>query len=246
MRDSPYCCTELRAVSISEIENAEFMLMEGLNYEFCCHHTSTVIRDIVSELPASSSLDERNPAGELREGRSPRATPDFIYEDEFLLQRALDVAKRALIFTDAPFLFSPVHTSFAVIAIASASVTPKGDMGKDLQDFLATWFPCKTKNELRRFSRCVREIICMLVDSPTMDLRPTYGRASEIVAQRGEELHRVIGLVSTLRMLRRMKRCNAKRPIKKRSAVEVDFTPPRFGNKFVKVTPTGKRSRTYC
>jgi hypothetical protein len=240
--NAPLCCKELRAVPVAEIEYAERLLMEGVNYEFRCHHISSIIETIFSDFAVVLSRPNKIRG---RGDFSPRASVDYHDDNTFLWQKAQDVAQRALIFSDAPFLFNPCHTAFAVTAIVMGSVTSEGNMGDKLQKYLTKRFPSKTKSDLHAFSESVRVIIQMLVDCPSMDLRPTCGRAGEIVAERADELRRILGEVATRRLLRKMKRCQSLPcDTRKRSRFELDFTPPRQlqARKYAKITPTGPRS----
>ena len=47
VHNAPLCCKELRAVPVVEIEFAERLLMEGLNYEFHCFHAADIIEEIL-------------------------------------------------------------------------------------------------------------------------------------------------------------------------------------------------------
>jgi hypothetical protein len=241
VQNAPLCCKELRAVPVPEIEFAERLLMEGLNYEFRCYHASSTIETIFADCAAFRSSGESYGRGDL----SPRTTFDCYDENIYLQQKALEVAQRALIFSDAPFLFNPCHTAFAVTAIVTGSVTEEGNMGDKLQKYLEQSRPTTTMAELDAFTQSVRDTIHMLVNCPFMDLRPTGGRATEIVAGRAEELRRVLGEVATIRLYRKMKRCQTV-PCDslKRSRFELDFTPPRLphARKYAKVTPTAQWS----
>lgn len=221
---------------VAEIEYAERLIMEGLNYEFRCHHVGSTIDILFSDSLLSCTPDKSRARGDL----SPRASVEYRDEKAFLWRKALDIAQRALIFSDAHFLFNPCHTAFAVTAIAIGSVTVEGNMSGKLQKYVAKLFPTKTKAELDDFSQSVGDIIHMLVNCPSLDLRPGCGHASEIIIERAEELRRVLGEVATIRLLRKMKRfqswpCKSR----KRSRFELDFTPPRQlqTRKYAKITP---------
>lgn len=224
---------------VVEIEFAERLLMEGLNYEFYCYHSTSTIDEIFTEFAAVRSSDESYCRGDV----SPRASFNCSSYDEngYLRQNALEVAQRALIFSDAPFLFHPSHIGFAIIAIVTGSVTNEGCMGAKLQAYLAETSPMKTDANLLDFSQSVRDVIQMLLNCPLLDLLPGCGRSGEIVSERAEELRRVLGEVATLRLLRKMKR-RQRRDSLKRSRIELEFTPPRLlhARKHAKVTPRGK------
>lgn len=228
---TPRCHEELRAVSVFEIEEAERQLMFGLDYMFRCYHTSSALQNLLPDFCA------------FRAGRD-NADESAGKDEGQLIGKALEVARRALIFSDAPFLYTPCHAAFAIASMVSGSITKEGKMGNDIQAFLVQAFPRKTKEELLTFARIVHEVIKFLTTCPQMDLRPTHGRAREIVADRAEEFHRVMGLVAKIRtQTNRDCRPSPERQLK-RKRYEPDFTPPRqqlHAHKYVKVTPMARR-----
>ena len=58
VQNSPLCYREIRAVSVWEIEAAELLVMEGLNYQFRCYHASSSIQTLLSDL--SDPFDQRH------------------------------------------------------------------------------------------------------------------------------------------------------------------------------------------
>jgi len=200
--------------------------MYGLDYMFRCYHTSSALQNLIPDFCAFQS----------RKSGAENATCN----DRRFLRKALEVARRALVFSDAPFLYSPCHTAFAITAMVSRSITDEGKMGNDIQAFLVKAFPNKTKEELLSFTRSVHEIIDFLMNCSPMDLRPANGRAKEIVETRAEELRRVLGIAAKFR-----KTCPPSERQLKRMRYEPDFTPPSHqqnqARKYVKVTPMGRR-----
>jgi hypothetical protein len=247
-------------VQVTEIEFAERLLMEGLNYEFRCHHASSTIDDIFDNVFTLAAMDShQDEPGTI----SPRASPDFSScNSDFcrVKQMALDVAQRALIFSDAPFLFSPAQTGFAIAAIVTGSVTKAGYMGSTLQKYWRNSASTTMSNaDLLSFSQSVRAAIHTLLNCPALDLRPTRGAAQTIVTERAENFRRVLTEVATARLIRKRMRSqrvgvsqhsnNAHFPYQyhpyasfKRLRIEQDFTPPRLlrARKYIKVTPTGE------
>ena len=219
----------MRTVSEFEIEESERMLILGLDYMFRCYHTSSALQNLLPDFFAFQR--NKNNAGET-----------FGKEDH-LIQKALDIARRVLIFSDAPFLFTPCHTAFAIASMVSGSITDEGKMGNDIQAFLVKAFPRKTKKELLSFTRIVHEIIQYLMTCPLTDLRSSNGQAQATVVTRAKELRRVLGQVAKIR-----RTCPplSEQPLKRTRYNEPDLTPPRqqlHARKYAKVTPMAKRVR---
>lgn len=240
VQNAPLCCKELRAVSVAEIEFAERLLMEGLNYEFRCYHASPTIEELFTDFDAlQMNAGESYHRGDV----SPRASFDYSSYDEkeYLRQKALEVARRSQIFSDAPFLFAPTHVGYAITAIVTGSVTDDGCVGAKLLQYVAANSSMNTKAELHCFCKSVQEVVLYLVNCPCMDLRPTCGRAGEIIAERAEELRRVLGEVASVRLLRKLESSRSGSSVYlKRSRFETDFTPPRQvqARTFVRVSPS--------
>ena len=206
--------------------------MFGLDYMLRCFHTSSALQNLIPDFLTFQCERESIPISVRKEGRYVR--------------KGLEVARRALVFSDAPFLYTPCHTAFAITCMVSRSVTEEGTMGDDIQAFLVKVFPHKTKGELLSFTRTVHDIIKYLIDCPLMDLRPVPAdRVEELVAHRAEEIRRVLGIAAKFR-----KTCVPTERQLKRMRYEPDFTPPDsqlHARKYVKVTPMGRcaTSRTY-
>lgn len=218
------CRQELLAVSVFEIEEAERKLMLGLDHMFRCYHTSSALQNMIPDFCAF--LRKRN------------GVEYSIRQEGRLVRKGLEVARRALLFSDAPFLYAPCHTAFAIATMVSRSITEEGKMGNDIQAFLVKAFPHKTKGELLSFTRTVHEVIDYLMNCPRTDLRPVHGeRAIELTTARAEEIRRVLGVAAKFR-----KACPPTDRQLKRLRYEPDFTPPQVqARKCAKVTPIGRR-----
>jgi hypothetical protein len=237
----------LHSVSITDIETAERDLMEALNYEFRCHHPDPSIRFLTMDI-AHFLSEKKHPALQVhlrdprdcyhsgcseRFGSMRRSSAsggqqeggcgyvDYAVE---LAETAAEVAQRALIFSDIPFLYAPGHIAFAIVSIAMESVEMSGHMGDDMQDYLVSRHGImNSEEEILAFSREVSKIIAALIKCPHMDLLPTAGQGPRIVEQRAEELRRVLFAVSDLRMLRQMQAAAAAA-----AAAQTKWTPPRM------------------
>ena len=233
LQNSPDSRQELPALSVFEIEEAERQLMLGIDYMFRCFHTSSALQNLIPDFFAIQCERENVEASVRLESR--------------LVRKGLEVARRALIFSDAPFLYTPCHQAFAITCMVSRSITQEGTLGNDIQAFMVKVFPHKTKGEMLSFTRTVHEIIEYLMSCPLMDLRPVHAdRATELVARRAEEIRRVLGIAVKFR-----KTSPPTESQLKRMRYEPDFTPPdsqHHARKYVKVTPLGRccSSRAYC
>jgi hypothetical protein len=162
-------------------------------------------------------------------------------------QSALEVAQRALIFSDTLFLNDPRHTGFAIAAIVTGSITKAGYMGSKLHNYLVQRTPptATATAEIIAFSQSVRDAIRTLLGCPLLDLSPAQGAIEEIFAQRAENFRRVLNKVAKARVFRKMKRNQPQYPpvSMKRMRIEQAFTPPRLlhARKYAKVTPTADR-----
>lgn len=179
--------------------------MEGLNYEFICHHPAPTMERLATDLSVFLMKEE-----ELHEvddnivpPSSPRATVDYSkeYSDE-LLERAFEIERRSLIFSDVSFLFAPNEIAYAIMALVLRSVNADGCVGDTMRAFLKEHV---AGAEQARMIENVNRIVRMLWKSPLMDLNKpdgTHGR--EIVTKRAEELREVLGKVANIRLLRSM------------------------------------------
>jgi len=252
VKSSTVCRRELCAVSASEIEDAERVLMEGLNYQFRCHHPDPATRALSSEI--FEFLSSKQYTGD-------RPGECFASETE-LLEKAFEITRRVLVFSDAPFLFPPGHIAFAIVAFALKSVDSTGRMKQLMHDFLRSRFPDKSVEERRDFSDHVHKVVRELLACPYMQVNPvasmshTADNNIKVVTQKcSEELRGVLKKVGSLRLLRRMYLQSARAGAcsfsssRKRSRTELsDFTPPRkrqqqlllppCSSKYTRVTPT--------
>jgi hypothetical protein len=225
VRHAPLCRTELGAMSITQIEEGERELMEGLNYEFMCHHACGLTESLVTDVTEffreqtnpSRGLDICDPQVSCGEddddddtsnnARSPRSvthsggpTP---YEpaDEEAMEVAMDAMNQTLIFSDATFLFSPEAIAYAIVSIATESFRADGHMSDDMQNYLITRHPFKTEDEILTFSREVGSVVVSLLRCQEMDLLPGKRRSGAVIAQRAQVLRRVLVQVADIRLL---------------------------------------------
>lgn len=218
-----------------EIEFAERLLMEGLNYEFCCHHSISTIDEIYSSLTSLSGSNDNSHCK--------------VHEDyERFRRQSIDVAMKLLIFSDTPFLFNPCHAGFAICAIVMGVVTKAGYMGATLQEHLhkKSALTAASMTEHMLFADTVRSAIQSLLQCSALDLRPNGRTSEETAAARAENLRRVLGEVASIRLLQKMKRVHPQQAFvsHKRMRIEYDFTLPRLlqSRKYAKVTPTGQQA----
>jgi hypothetical protein len=213
-------------VSVLEIEYAERLLMEGLNYEFHCHHAGDIIEEIFANIDTSSSVYTHNEGIDRVDiSVSPRSTTtsngynksniENNFDDdhcEYLRHKALDIAQRADIFSDVPFLHAPCDIAFAIVAIVCGSYSERTFyIGPKLVYQYMDLYPEKSLLEMNSIVDTIRNIIIMLLRCPYMDIHPMYSyRPTHVVAERAEELRRVMGEVATIRLLRKMKRTNSR------------------------------------
>jgi hypothetical protein len=251
VQSAPLCRSELCAISVAEIEEGERFLMEGVNYEFLCHHPENAIRVLATDLSSFLSqskdsffgLDVRDPSESHNQGHcSPTSTFDCEEQADEYLEVAFDIWQRAIVFSDIPFMFAPGQIGFAVVTIAAGLVDSDGGMSDAMQDYLVTRLPLKTVDEILHFSRQVNQIIQILEGSPLMDLRESRIQSRDVVSQRAETLRAVFSTAANMRLTRQMNYNPSISRIHKRPIADIDFTPPRdrCNRKLAKVTPTGQ------
>lgn len=252
VQSAPLCRSELCAISVAEIEEGERFLMEGVNYELRCHHPENAIRVLATDLSSFLSqsmdsffgLDVRDPLESYnQQGHcSPTSTFDCEEKSDEYLEVAFDIWQRAIVFSDVPFMFAPGQIGFAVVTIAAGLVDRDGCMSDAMQEYLITRLPLKTEEEILHFSRQVNQIIQTLEDSPLMDLRKSGIQSMDVVSQRAETLRAVFSAAANMRLTRQMNYNPSISRIRKRSNVDIDFTPSqdRCHKKLAKVTPTGQ------
>lgn len=239
VQNAPLCRRELCSVSVAEIQAAERLVMEGLNYEFICHHPHAALQDISTDLAEYLSKEQEL---ERRGDVSPRSSADYRteYADE-LLERGTEVQQRALIFSDAPFLFAPDCTAYAVMALVLQSVDEGGCMGQAMQDYLASRFPDKSVADLACLASQVNQVIQFLLDCPLMDLQPAT-TTKDAVTERAEALREVLGKLANVRLLKEARFEPTRFCTRKRSRMDTldEYTPSK-GRRSTRVTPT-----SYC
>ena len=214
--------------------------MEGVNYQFICHHAHTSLGTLIEDL-VHFAREEKHPLFDMSFCDKSMHKWRFDYwvqehVDE-LVQRAMHIVQRALIFSDAAFLFPPHHIAFAVAAIVSESFHEDGNMSDTLQDFLVTRHPLLTEHELLQFTRNVRRVVSLFLSNPLMDLRP-MNDAERMASDM--ELHRVIYMVGRIKMHQTQDEAIVHTRKRKRRMTCTSFTPPQGPTfpKMAKVTPT--------
>ena len=225
---------------------AEMVLMKGLNYQFRCYHSSTIIHSLMQ---GNGKTSLSTPSEDLEDRMSSEdyshrnCRPSHILFDHCVQNMSVAVAQRSQIFTDAAFLFSPWHIAVAVITVTSKFLN-RGDLASiKLKRQLVSQVCSEHEDEFHRFEETVDEIVQILVDCPEMELRWTSGVLQDkFLSKRAEELKQILAEVSSKRFHYRMKHRKSS-PTRKRSSFQVsDFTPPRREKhmKYARVTPTGE------
>lgn len=165
---------ELPSVSSSEIASAEQILMEGINYEFINHHASDTLREIAMDLTAwiprsrSSSKNEStlllgSPALSGPQASFPCLDPNSIHE------KFLEMEKQSLIFSDTPFLCSPMRLAFAIAAVALRSYDDQGRLGEFMQDYLAARFVLTAEDDFIAIIHDINQALAQLIASPILN-----------------------------------------------------------------------------
>jgi hypothetical protein len=212
---------------VAGIVEHERFLMEGLNYEFRCHHPYSAMHALALDFTTFMS----------KHSDADSASVDDQVEE--LLERASAIVQRASIFSDVHFLFAPGHIGFAVIAIALGGAAD-GCISDRLHQYLRNRFSRKPRAELDDFLNIVSRIVKTLYRCPLMDLSATDRPTRQVVAQRAEVMKRALGRVASLRLhLHHRRGSSGPGTSRKRSRVELDFTPPRkrLTRVSAKVTP---------
>jgi hypothetical protein len=248
VQHTPLCYQELHAVSVADIETGERLIMEGINYEFRCHHAHSVLGTLIAQY--SSFEPEKMGKGcddtlcdSLRtRSSSPRALVDYRNDEDYLRKRAFEIVHRASVFSDTPFLFKPDFIALAVLAISSGSVSKGGCMGKKFQTFLSQQAPASDEND---FIKSVQEVIANLVECTEMDLKRKRRGSRDAVEARTGDLCKILHKLADIRVHRKMLRRQLFSPLKRTRDLAMDFPPPRelHARKYAKITPTGDRVR---
>uniref|UniRef100_A0A7S1VMQ6 Cyclin-like domain-containing protein n=1 Tax=Grammatophora oceanica TaxID=210454 RepID=A0A7S1VMQ6_9STRA len=213
------CREELGSLSARDIEIAEKQLMEGVNYQFICHHPHATIQSLVSEIVHSDFfLDDHHEHPHPTDATSSyRPKNSFDLRDQRRVElenKAMMVAQSALLFSDVPFLFSPAQIAFASLSMAlaccdmcaSGTTTSllAGSIHPTLHKYIRSKFAGKPESKVVEFEEEVVAITHMVVRSPVMDLNMLSmwagaQRREEVVAHQAEELRIVFRKVSHLR-----------------------------------------------
>eukprot|EP00977_Amphora_coffeiformis_P021928 scaffold10077_cov160-Amphora_coffeaeformis.AAC.3 len=232
--------------------------MEGVNYEFMCHHPDDMIEDLLADIidfmgeqrHLSLSIDLRDPC-ETRNCDSPRGVESTGYDHpDDMMENVMDAVNQTLIFSDAPFLFSPEAIAYAITCIETGSFHHDGHMGDDMQSYLITRHPFKSEEEILDFSREVGDVIACLLRSPDLDLVPGK-RRNNVIAQRAEDLRQVLVKVADLRLFYQMSQVDRIRSSSRKRRRMYSYTPgprpatteaatgkQRVCRKVAKITPT--------
>lgn len=223
VQHAPLCRQELCAVPVEDIEVYERILMEGVNYEFRCHHPNETLHALASSLFTHlSNADHGNDTRDPVEGcycdqgageRSPRGTlehSDFSlpYTDE-TLEQALELSQLATIFSDVLFLCEPDHTALAIMSLVRGSVTDEGGLDAAVIEFIRVHYPAYSDEERKRAVLMVNAALGFLLQCPLLNLRrssPNAWQDPMVVSRRADALRHVLGKVSHLRILDQMRR----------------------------------------
>ena len=161
--------------------------MEGINYELISHPATATLQEIAQNLTAwirqSISADENDESASLCAPNSfsfyGKALGGVKAND--ILVHFKELEKRALMFTDASFLYSPSTVGLAIAAVALGSYDEQRRLGELVQDYLVTRFPLKSETELIELYREVNRVIELLIDNPLMGIcaMPVNGPGGE-------------------------------------------------------------------
>ncbi|GKY98699.1 hypothetical protein MPSEU_000826200 [Mayamaea pseudoterrestris] len=168
---SPLLCQELSYVTISQIESAEKILMEGLNYEFINHHANVTLRNVARELSkwssdATATIDPNTKS--LSNDALHRSTSDHI------LVHLLEMETRTLMCTDSAFLYAPATLGLAIATVALGSIDNRRCNVEFMQDYLVAQFPLKSEDELVKLYREVNSAAIMLLSNPLLSHSAIY------------------------------------------------------------------------
>lgn len=249
------CREELRAVSVDEIEEAERILLAGLDYRLRCHHPYGAIRVLASEIVGSISdrmADYKTNCSDSFNGyvsRSPRGINDLraeSYRLDTLCERALAVAQAALVYSDVSFLFPPGKIAFAAVTIALEGKTFGRCLGPTMKNYLRMRFPHKGVEELDGFERDVVDIIQNIETCPGIDMMKFYApfqrRFPNFAQQKASQIRRVFSvaayfrdMVATKQAMAVMQSCSYSQKRRRDEEHYICSYPMRF--KAARVTP---------
>ena len=219
-------------MSVEDIEGAERCLLEGLNYEFICHHPNDTIKELAFGVSNYFGKDSMREDSEVQTGYAAD------YPDE-LVERAEEVAFRSLVFSDAPFLYSPQVLACATMALVLRSVDGEGRVGSVMRDLISLRLGSNV--DINSFLGQVEASVKTIYENPWMDLMPVDGNVSKLVMERAVGLRDVLGKAANIRILRQMRPHSSvtmMRP-RKRARGMIESTPlQKHGRKVSRVTPT--------
>jgi hypothetical protein len=250
---------ELPSVSIDEIERAEKILMEGINYEFICHHSDTVLHDVALDL-LDMTNQAKNLDGSDTSERLMLSSNLSIFNEESLsieiLDHFLELARRAHIFSDVSFLFSPLEIGYAIAAVCLESYDDKGHIGELMQDYLVTRYPLRSEDELLDMWRKIQSIKTVFTENSFMDIKTgiltSNSTRKHISTERLSEVRKVMTKVEGLRLASRGTQLSTSKKLhthNKRKATtqlyhsdvsELYCKHPHRYTKFARITPPGR------
>ena len=249
-QNAPLCSDELRAVSIEEIEEAERVLLEGLDYHLRCHHPYGAIKVLAADVTRYLSTLEGQYYKIDRNMRncysfeSPRSIEGFVVEERIssVCERAIAIAQGALVYSDINFLFPPGQIAFATVAISLEGISYGGRLGSLMRGYLRDRFPKKPEEELRQFEMDVTSIICNLYSCEALDLNKFISGSSrckrKLVQNRAAEINRVFAILANIRKRKGSDTfASSKKSDWKRVRTEDDYSSPRDCYKIARVTP---------
>jgi hypothetical protein len=198
---SSLLCCELSFVNTTEIERAEKTLMEGINYEFLCHHANTTLQKITKDLTNEWNCRSRRSDDDESLLCLERSLASFVdafgYLDvDQMMTHFSELEQRVLMYTDATFLFDPFTLGLAIAAVDLSSYDDENCLGELMQEYLLVNFPLKSEDELIQMYREVNEVLDMLLSSQVKETYPVWHSNSDF--GKGESL--VASLVKAERL----------------------------------------------
>lgn len=213
------CKNELRRVGIAEMAQYERVAMEGVNYELRCHHPN--ISEVVQGLAifCKLSLTRTRSTSVGSPGSNPYGHLGFV------ANRAEQIMHRALVFSDATFLFSPRVFATASVVIALRQIDGHQQNGPPpiyLPSLLRLYI-LDQGEQAGVSEKDVEAAVFHLYNCPEMDLLQNQNER-KLVATRARELKQLLNRIFLVRLgisrakERRYKRCH--------EGIHAEFSPP--------------------